>query len=134
MVLYEASHQHIELYTAHNVLVSQWYGGCSSAEYRESLKRFLHFIETLQVHYAITDRRLLPPLAEEDALWTSEVFLEHFRRLPLRRFAIIRSFSLSAGKQLHHFIHNKERPLPFEAKVFEDLTSAYDWLTASEAV
>lgn len=134
MVLFEAPYQHLELYTAHNVLVSQWYGGCTSAQYREALKRFIHFVDTKHIQYAISDRRMLPPLSEEDARWTVEVFLESFRKLPLQRFAIIKSFSSSAGKQLQHFINNKEQPLPFEARVFEDLTSAYDWLTATKAV
>lgn len=132
MVLFEAPYLHLEYYAAHDVLVSQWYGRCTSQEYRDALKRFVHFVDAMNIQYAISDRRLLPPLSDEDAQWTTDVFLESFRKLPLRRFAIIKSFSSSAGKQLQDFIRNKQRPLPFEAKAFNDLTSAYDWLTATE--
>ncbi|GAB3823259.1 hypothetical protein [Pontibacter rugosus] len=134
MVLFEASYLHLAYYAAHDVLISQWYGRCTSSEYRDALERFMHYVVSMNIQYAISDRRLLPPLSDEDAQWTTEVFLEGFRKLPLKRFAIIKSFSSSAGKQLHNSICNKYRPLSFEAKSFNDLTSAYDWLTTPEHV
>lgn len=128
MVLSDTSYQHVEYYPAYNVIVSQWYARCTSHEYRNALNRFLAYVTSMRIHYAIADRRLLPPLPVEDIRWTLTEYSDNFKKLPLKRFAIINSFDPTAGDQVQKFIHNKKSPLPFEVKVFEDLTSAYDWL------
>lgn len=131
MVLSSTPFHHIEFYPVHNVIVSQWYGACTSEEYRNTLHRFLHLVHDTDVPYVISDRRLLPPISPEDARWTLQEFLEEFRRLPLKRFAFINSFDPAAEKQLQFFLNkNKIAPFPFEVNVFEDLTSAYEWLMA----
>lgn len=129
MVLFDAPYQHVEFYTAQNLIISQWYGHCTSQEYRDALNRFNYFVTRMGVQYAIADRRLLPPLSLADAEWTLGEFLDSFRKLPLKRFAIINAFDERAGEQLDNFIHNDKLPLPFETQVFQDLTSAYDWVT-----
>ncbi|MCX2741307.1 hypothetical protein [Pontibacter anaerobius] len=134
MVLSSTPYHHLEYYAAHKVIVSQWYGQCTSEEYRETLHHFLHLVESMGIPYAISDRRLLPPISLEDTRWTLREFMDKFRRLPLKRFAFINSFDPHAEKQLEHFVNNdKVIAFPFEVAVFEDLTSAYDWLMAAEA-
>ncbi|OKL41117.1 hypothetical protein [Pontibacter flavimaris] len=132
MVLASTPFHHIEYYAAHNVIVSQWYGRCTSQEYRNTLLQFLHLVDEMHTPYAIADRRLLAAISLEDARWTLQEFLEGFRRLPLKRFAFINSFDPVAQKQLQYFMNtNKIEPFPFEVAVFEDLTSAYEWLVAA---
>ena len=134
MVLSSTPYHHIEHYPTHNVIVSQWYGPCTSQEYRDTLRHFLHLVVSMGIPYAISDRRLLPPIPIEDTRWTLQEFLEQFRQLPLKRFAFINSFDPMAEKQLQYFVNNdKVVPFPFEVAVFEDLTSAYEWLMAAEA-
>lgn len=133
MVLSSTPFHHIEYYSTHNVIVSQWYGACTSREYRETLHHFLHLVQSMGIPYAISDRRLLPPIPIEDTRWTLQEFLENFRRLPLKRFAFINSFDPIAEKQLQYFVNNdKIHPFPFDVAVFTDLTSAYEWLMAAE--
>lgn len=133
MVLFDTEYIHVEYYAEHQVLVSQWCGGCSSAEYREAVTMTSNYIRKMNIPFAISDRRLLPPLSVEDLRWTGTEFLREFSQLPLKRFAIINCFDEEAAKQLHYFLHSKRYPLPFEAQVFEDLTSAYEWLVSVEA-
>ncbi|MFD3002231.1 hypothetical protein ACFS7Z_17805 [Pontibacter toksunensis] len=133
MVLFDSEYIHLEYYAAHHVLVSQWYGGCSSQQYREAVTMTSHYIRELKIPFAISDRRLLPPLPMEDIQWTARDFLPEFCQLPLIRFAAINSFDEVAAEQLIHFLNSKQYPLPFEAQVFEDLTSAYEWLLSVEA-
>lgn len=129
MVLSSTPFHHLEHYPAHNVVVSQWYGPCSSQEYRNTLMQFLHLIEEMRIPYAIADRRLLPPMPAEDNRWTLKEYMEKFLRLPLKRFAFINSFDPVAERQIHRFLeNNKNTVFPFEMRVFDDLTSAYDWL------
>ncbi|RIJ37336.1 hypothetical protein [Pontibacter oryzae] len=128
MVLSDTPYIHVEYYPAHNVIVTQWYAHCTSREYRNALNRFLAYVTSMDISYAIADRRLLPPLPPEDTRWTLTEYIEDFKKLPLKRFAIINSFDPAASTQVQEFIHNKANPLPFEVRVFEDLTSAYDWL------
>ena len=133
MVLFDSEYIHVEYYAAHHVLVSQWCGGCSSEQYRDAVNMTSHFIKDLHVPFAISDRRLLPPLSLEDIQWTIRDFLPEFCELPLRRFAVINSFDDVAAEQLVYFLNSKQYPLPFEAQVFDDLTSAYEWLVSVEA-
>ncbi|RDV14178.1 hypothetical protein DXT99_16455 [Pontibacter diazotrophicus] len=133
MVLFDTEYIHLEYYAAHHVLVSQWYGGCSSLQYREAVTITSQYIRELHIPFAISDRRLLPPLPREDIQWTAQDFLPEFCQLPLKRFAAINSFDEVAAEQLVHFLNSKQYPLPFEAQVFEDLTSAYEWLLSVEA-
>ena len=133
MVLFETEYIHLEYYAAHHVLVSQWFSGCSSEEYRQVETLTSEFIREMDIPFAISDRRLLHQLPLEDLRWTATEFLREFCQLPLKRFAIINCFDEAAAGQLHFFLHNKRYPLPFEARVFEDLTSAYEWLVSVEA-
>jgi hypothetical protein len=133
MVLFDSAYIHLEYYTAHHVLVSQWYGGCSSQQYRDAVTMTSNYIKRMQIPFAISDRRMLPPLSPPDREWTFNVYVEEFRQLPLKRFAVINSFDEVAAGQLFDFLNDKHHPLPFEARVFDDLTSAYEWLVSVEA-
>ena len=133
MICFDSEYLHVELYEGPNVLVSQWYGKCTSQQYREALLRFNSYVRLYNVRYAIADRRLLPALAPEDVDWTTNEFLEFFSQLPLKRFAILNSFDEDAVIDFTRLTHNKRFPVPFEIQEFEDLTSAYDWLVSVEA-
>ncbi|WP_276498762.1 hypothetical protein [Pontibacter litorisediminis] len=134
MVLSSTPFHHVEYYAAHNVIVSQWYGPCTSQEYRDTLNNFLQLVVAQGASYAISDRRLLPAIPKEDTRWTLQEFLKDFIKLPLKRFAFINSFDPIAQKQLQYFVNaDKLGPFPFEVQVFNDLTSAYEWLTDTKA-
>ncbi|MBC5994809.1 hypothetical protein [Pontibacter cellulosilyticus] len=133
MVCFDSEYLHVELYEGPNVLVSQWYGRCTSQQYREALVKFNSYVRLYNVPYAIADRRLLPALSPEDAEWTLNDFLELFSKLPLKRFAILNSFDEDAVVDFTRLSSNKRFPVPFEIQEFEDLTSAYDWLVSVEA-
>ena len=133
MICFDSEYLHVELYEGPNVLVSQWYGKCTSQQYREALLRFNSYVRLYNVRYAIADRRLLPALAPEDVDWTTNEFLELFSQLPLKRFAILNSFDEDAVIDFTRLAHSKRFPVPFEIQEFEDLTSAYDWLVSVEA-
>jgi hypothetical protein len=133
MVLFDSAYIHLEYYTAHHVLVSQWYGGCSSQQYRDAVTMTSNYIKRMRIPFAISDRRMLPPLSPQDIEWTVNDYVKEFRQLPLKRFAVINSFDEVAAEQVHYFLNDKDNPLPFEARVFDDLTSAYEWLVSVEA-
>lgn len=133
MICFDSEYLHVELYENPNVLVTQWYGKCTSQQYREALLRFNSYIRLYNVPFAIADRRLLPALSEEDTEWTLNDFLELFVKLPLKRFAVLNSFDEAAAEHLNRFINSKRYPIPFEVQAFEDLNSAYDWLVSVEA-
>lgn len=133
MVFFDTNYIHLEYYPTHHVLVSQWYSGCSSEEYRQAVTMTSSYIRKMNIPFAISDRRLLHQLSYNDLRWTATEYIAEFVQLPLKRFAIINCFDEAAAEQLHYFLHNKRYPLPFEARVFEDLTSAYEWLVSVEA-
>ncbi|WP_439880532.1 hypothetical protein ACSX1A_15400 [Pontibacter sp. MBLB2868] len=133
MICFDSEYLHVELYETPNVLVTQWYGKCTSQQYREALLRFNSYVRLYDVHFAIADRRSLPALPQNDLEWTVNVFLPLFRKLPLKRFAVLNSFDEAAEQVLPNFLNNEDYPLPFEAKAFDDLTSAYDWLVGVKA-
>ncbi|AKD02552.1 hypothetical protein POKO110462_12635 [Pontibacter korlensis] len=135
MVLSSTPYHHVEYYQPHNVIVSQWYGACSSEEYREALYTFLNFVRSNNVPYAISDRRMLPSISLEDLEWTLDEYLEDFCKLPLKRYAFINSFDPVAEKQIQQLIEReKQLPFPFKIKVFQDLTSAYRWVLEEDEV
>lgn len=133
MICFDSEYLHVELYEEPNVLVTQWYGKCTSDQYREALIRFNSLVRLYDVHFAIADRRLLPALSKEDLIWTVKEFLPLFCNLPLKRFAVLNSFDEIAEELLPHFLKNTNYPIPFESQAFDDLTSAYDWLTSVKA-
>ncbi|MBF9255295.1 hypothetical protein I2I11_18500 [Pontibacter sp. 172403-2] len=133
MVCFHSEYLYVEYYASHGVLISQWYGRCSSRQYRDAMILTADIITKQNVHYFISDRRLLPSLAEADAAWTFDVFLKIFCALPLSRFAVLDSFDKAARQQTQRFLHHPATLLPFEVRIFEDLTSAYDWLISLEA-
>lgn len=121
----------VEYHAANNVLLSQWYGKCSSLQYRQALIQVIRLAKQLAPSYAITDSRLLSPLQPDDLAWTKDVYAQAFRKLPLKRSASLCPFDPTADQQVHQIFSTKKR-LPFEMKEFEDLTSAYDWLVSKE--
>jgi hypothetical protein len=133
MICLHTDYLHIEYYSAHSVLISQWYGRCSSLQYRRALIQSIRLCRELAIKYAVLDYRLLPALPEEDQKWTTNIFLKAFTHLPFKRIAVVSSFDSEAEAQLQQFLHDKRFPLLFEARTFEDLTSAYDWLTLQKA-
>ncbi|PRY06055.1 hypothetical protein CLV24_12837 [Pontibacter ummariensis] len=133
MVCFHSEYLHTELYEEQGVLVSQWYGKCTSQQYRDAHARFAYIVKQKNIQFAISDRRLLPPISQEDIDWTVNVFAKQFCQLPLKRFAYINCFNEAAGAQLQTFLSNPFCKIPFEVKVFEDLTSAYDWLVSVKA-
>lgn len=133
MICFDSEYLHVELYEGPNVLVTQWYGRCTSQQYREALLKFNSYVRLYNVPYAIADRRLLPAVSDEDIDWTVNEYLKLFVKLPLKRFAVLNSFDENAAQHLTRFMNNKQFPIPFEVQAFEDLTSAYDWLVSVEA-
>lgn len=133
MVCFDSEYLHVELYENPNVLVTQWYGKCTSQQYRDALLRFISYVEKYNVQYAIADRRLLPALTTEDADWTLNTYLELFHKLPLKRFAVLNSFDEAAEDLIKSFFNDTRYPILFEIQEFDDLTSAYDWLVSVEA-
>ena len=128
MVYFQSDYLLLEHHAASNVLLSQWYGKCSSLQYRQALIKMIRLARQLAPSYTITDSRLLFPLQPDDLAWTRDVFAKAFRKLPLKRAASLSPFDATADRQIHLI----SQQFPFETKEFEDLTSAYDWLTSAE--
>jgi len=128
MVCLHTHYLHVEYHEQDNVLISQWYGNCSSLQYRQALILSLRLARDYHINYAVTDRRLLPPLSESDVTWTTEVYHKALKLLPIKRFAIIRSFNEEAEQQQANLIENRISTTNIETRAFEDLTSAYEWI------
>ncbi len=132
MVYFQTDYLLLEYHAASHVLLSQWYGRCSSLQYRQALIKLVRLIRDLNVPYAITDSRLLSPLDPDDLAWTRDVYAQAFSQLPLKRSASLSPFDPTASRQFQHLFAGRPNPLPFETREFDDLTSAYDWLTSEE--
>lgn len=132
MVCLHTQYLHVEYHERDNVLISQWYGTCNSLQYRQALILSLRLAKEYSINYAITDRRLLPPLSESDLNWTKEIYHKAFNSLPLKRFAVVKPFNKEAEQQQNNLLENKVDKSKIEARTFEDLTSAYQWLVASK--
>lgn len=133
MVYLHTHYLHVEYHEKDNVLISQWYGTCSSLQYRQALILSLRLIKEHNIDNAITDRRLLPPLPEADLLWTTEVYHQALKTSSLKRFALVIPFDEQARQQQSILIKNRKETAKIEARAFEDLTSAYEWLLAAYA-
>lgn len=133
MVYFYSDYLQMEYYSAQRVLISQWYASCNSLQYRNALIKFLRLTRDLGIKYAVNDQRLLPSLSEDDLNWTLDVYLRSFCEVPLQRFAIVNPFDAEASRQTKSILHNKHHQVPFETHIFEDLTSAYDWLLNGNA-
>lgn len=132
MVYLHTDYLLVEYHAASHVLLSQWYGKCSSLQYRQALIKVIRLARQLAAPYAITDSRLLAPLDPEDLAWTRDIYAQAFRQLPLKRSASLNPFNSTADRQIQQIFSAKGNQLPFETKEFEDLTSAYNWLTSEE--
>ncbi|PVY37136.1 hypothetical protein [Pontibacter virosus] len=132
MVYFQTDYLLVEYHVASHVLLSQWYGKCSSLQYRQALIKLIRLARELGVPYAITDSRLLAPLAPDDLVWTRDIYAQAFSQLPLKRAASLHPFDPAANRQFQQVFVNSSDPLPFETKEFDDLTSAYDWLVSEE--
>ncbi|GGG31566.1 hypothetical protein [Pontibacter amylolyticus] len=132
MVYFQTDYLLVEYHVASHVLLSQWYGKCSSLQYRQALIKLIRLARELGAPYAITDSRLLTPLDPDDLAWTRDVYAQAFSQLPLKRSASLNPFDPAAHRQLQQVFFKSSSPLPFETREFDDLTSAYDWLTSEE--
>lgn len=133
MVYLHTHYLHVEYHERDNMLISQWYGSCSSLQYRQALILSLRLAKEHDIDFAITDRRLLPPLSEADLLWTAEVYHKALKAVPLKRFAIINPFDEVARQQQSRLVKSRVETSKIETRTFEDLTSAYEWLIAAKA-
>lgn len=132
MVYFQTDYLLVEYHASSNMLVSQWYGRCSSLQYRQALIEVIRLARQLAASYAITDSRLLSPLQPEDLTWTRDVYAQAFGKLPLKRSASLNPYNATAEQQMQQIYTSKKQQLPFETKEFDDLTSAYDWLISEE--
>ncbi|MBF8965414.1 hypothetical protein I0P70_19350 [Pontibacter sp. FD36] len=132
MVYFQTDYLLLEYHAASHVLLSQWYGKCSSLQYRQALIRLIRLARELGAPYTITDSRLLSPLDPDDLAWTRDVYAQAFSQLPLKRSASLNPFDPAASRQIQQVFASRPHPLPFETREFDDLTSAYDWLTSEE--
>ncbi len=130
MVYFDSDYLHVEYHAATNVLISQWYGGCSSLQYRQALIKGIRLTKELNIQYAVLDERMMPPLSSEDFDWMLEVYVRAFTRLPLKRFAVVNAFDAVTLKQFQRIFLNCEHEAAFVTRSFDDLTSAYDWLVS----
>ncbi len=133
MVCLHTPYLHVEYHKQDNVLISQWYGTCSSLQYRQALILSLRLAKEYHIDFAVTDRRLLPPLSESDLAWTRQIYQKAFNALPLKRFAIVKPFNEEAEQQQLNLINSRMTTAKIEARAFEDLTSAYEWLMTTAA-
>ncbi|WP_299708933.1 hypothetical protein [uncultured Pontibacter sp.] len=131
MVYLHTDYLLVEYHASSHVLLSQWYGKCSSLQYRQALIKLVRLARQLGAPYAIIDSRLLAPLDPDDLAWTRDVYAQAFSQLPLKRSASLNPFDPTAERQIQQ-IFSSQPSLPFEVKEFDDLTSAYDWLTTAE--
>lgn len=128
MVYFQTDYLLLEYHVASQVLLSQWYGKCSSLQYRQALIKLIRLARELEVHYTIMDSRLLTSLDPDDLAWTRDVYAQAFKQLPLKRSASLTPFDPTAHRQFQQVFINRTYPPPFETREFDDLTSAYDWL------
>lgn len=131
MVYFDSDYLHVEYHTATNVLISQWYGGCSSLQYRQALIKGIRLTRELNIQYAILDERMMPPLSPEDFEWMLGVYISAFNKLPLKRFAVVNAFDMTTLGQFKSVFLNSGNEAGFETRSFDDLTSAYDWLVSA---
>lgn len=132
MVYFHTEYLLVEYHAASHVLLSQWYGKCSSLQYRQALIKLVRLARQLGAPYAILDSRLLSPLDPDDLAWTRDVYAQAFSQLPLKRSAALTPYNPTAERQFQQIFMGKSSYLPFETREFDDLTSAYDWLTSEE--
>ena len=127
MVYFHTDYLQVEHHQNANVLITQWYGGCSSLQYRQALIQVIRIIKELEVSCAVLDRRLLKPVSADDLNWTNTVYAKAYTKLPLKKIAIISSFNQDTERQQQQL--NAQLQSFIEMRTFDDLTSAYDWLT-----
>jgi hypothetical protein len=132
MVYLNTEYLLVEYHASSHVLLSQWYGKCSSLQYRQALIKVIRLARQLGAPYAINDSRLLAPLDPEDLAWSRDVYAHAFSQLPLKRTAALNPFDPTAGRQIQQIFSRAKQSLPFEIKEFDDLTSAYNWLISEE--
>jgi hypothetical protein len=131
MVYLHTDYLLVEYHASSHVLLSQWYGKCSSLQYRQALIKLVRLARQLGAPYAIIDSRLLAPLDPDDLAWTRNVYAQAFSQLPLKRSASLKPFDPAAERQIQQ-VFSSQHKLPFEMREFDDLTSAYDWLTSAQ--
>lgn len=131
MVYFHTDYLQVEYHQNANVLITQWYGECSSLQYRQALIQVTRIIKELEVTYAVLDRRLLKPISADDLNWTNTVYAKAYTRLPLKKIAVISSFNQETERQQQQL--HAQLQTSIETRTFEDLTSAYDWLTTVPA-
>ena len=127
MVYFQTDYLQVEHHEKNNVLITQWYSGCSSLQYRQALINIVRIARELQIEYAVLDKRLLQPVTEEDLHWTCTIFAKAYAKLPLKKMAVIHSFHPETEQQQQELYKQLEDYI--ETRSFSDLTSAYDWLT-----
>lgn len=132
MVYLHTDYLLVEYHASSHVLLSQWYGKCSSLQYRQALIKLVRLARQLGVPYAINDSRLLSPLDPDDLAWTRDVYAQAFSQLPLKRSASLNPFDPTAERQIQQIFSNYKSNPSFELKEFDDLTSAYEWLVSEE--
>lgn len=128
MVYFRTDYLQVEYHSTNNVLISQWYGGCSSLQYRQALIQLVRIARELQVQHIVLDRRLLQPVSEEDLDWTYTIYARAYTRLPLKKVAIVQAFNSKTELQQQQLYQHISNHVP--TRTFEDLTSAYDWLVS----
>lgn len=131
MVYFQTDYLQVEYHSSSDVLITQWYGGCSSLQYRQALIQIARITRELQSPYAVLDRRLQQPLSEDDLSWSFNIYAKAYSRLPLMRLAVVSAFNPKTETQQQH-LYNQYKSR-FETRTFTDLTSAYDWITSVPA-
>lgn len=115
---------------AHNLLYIEWQPLVSAAPAREMLQHLLTTIDARHSSRWLVNLHGMPALSLSDQHWLEQHYLPQLARLPLQHMALI----LSSHRQHEDLLDvTAHCPPPFEVQVFDDLTTALEWLRYAAA-
>ncbi|AHJ95857.1 SpoIIAA family protein [Hymenobacter swuensis] len=110
---------------ARNLLYIEWQPLVSAAPAREMLQQLLTAIDTRHAVRWLVNLHGMPALSLSDQHWLEQHYLPQLVRLPLQYMALI----LTSHRQHEDLLDvTAHFPPPFEVQVFDDLTTALEWL------
>lgn len=107
-----------------SVLYTQWQALASIHRASPALEQLLNVVNQEQVGAWLLDLQNMPDLLMLDQQWLEYQYLPRAVALPLRHLALV----LKSEWQHHTLLYAHILPPTFEVQIFDDATSALDWL------
>lgn len=128
MICFKNEKATIEYLAVEQAIFCSWEGEVMSEQFQQIVKLKLLHMQFFLPRYWMVDIRYMQAIPYEDQQWLLENWILAFRRLPIRKIAIVQSLDVYNGMVVEDFLRYSPENATCEVQLFEDVEASWAWI------